>query len=335
MKKLLFLALLAGLLWYLMLPQWRSFDRMGARRTQALARLPKELQVGVMWPFSVNQDGMADGLQLARDEINADGLAAGIPIRLILREGLSWEHAKQIAIEFSSNPNMSAVLGYYDDSEAIKASTMYESSGLLHLIVGVNSSAMTAQGSRYIVRTIQSSEKIARLLARLLADQGHRKYALIYLHTTTAVVDRAALERIELILADNSVYPFRGRFTNIARAVDEKTGTLLVVAQFPNAKGILLPGMTGGVRLADEKRPDAVLVSERTLFDAQGSRAVYIVTPGSTVSLRNVVNEGSYQGKSIVTKGLGGGEKVIVEGIAKVRPGQSVTTQTAQAVHDR
>src|ERR1039458_4165911 len=151
-----------------------------------------------------------------------------------------------------------------------------------------------------------------------------------YLSTTTRVVDRAALNRIELTLADNSVYPFRGRFTNIGRAVDEKTGTLPVVAQFPNAKGILLPGMSGRVRIAGETRADAVLVSERALFAAQGSRAVYVVAPGNKAALRSVVTEGSYQGKSIVTKGLSGGETVIVEGIAKVRPGQSVTVQTAE-----
>jgi len=77
------------------------------------------------------------------------------------------------------------------------------------------------------------------------------------------------------------------------------------------------------------------LVSERALFDERGSKAVYIVTPESKVVLRSVVTEGSYQGKSIVSKGLSGGETVIVEGIAKVRPGQSVTAQTAQASHDR
>src|ERR1017187_2675883 len=153
--------------------------------------------------------------------------------------------------------------------------------------------------------------------------------------STTRVVDRAALNRIELTLADNSVYPFRGRFTNIGRAVDEKTGTLPVVAQFPNAKGILLPGMSGRVRIPGETRADAVLVSERALFAAQGSRAVYVVAPGNKAALRSVVTEGSYQGKSIVTKGLGGGETVIVEGIAKVRPGQSVTVQTAEASQDR
>jgi branched-chain amino acid transport system substrate-binding protein len=179
-RKLLWLLLSAGLLWYLLWPQLRSFDHMGERRFQALGRSPKELLVGVVWPFSVNQDGMADGLQLARDEINAGGLASGIPVRLIEREASSWEQAKQIAIQFSENPNMSAVLGYYDSSEAIKASTIYDPSRLLHLIVGANNTAMTTQGSQYIVRTILSSDKIASELAALAVDRGCRKFALIW-----------------------------------------------------------------------------------------------------------------------------------------------------------
>jgi len=145
-KKLLLLALSAGLLWYLLLPQWRSFAGMGERRFRVLSHPAKEVLVGVLWPFSVNQDGMADGLQLALDEINAGGLAGGLPVRLILREGRTWEESKQIAIEFSNTPNMSAVLGYYDSAEAIKASMMYESSQLLHIIVGANSTTMTARG---------------------------------------------------------------------------------------------------------------------------------------------------------------------------------------------
>jgi membrane fusion protein (multidrug efflux system) len=152
-----------------------------------------------------------------------------------------------------------------------------------------------------------------------------------YLRTVDKV-DRRALARIELILADDSMYPFLGRYANIGRAVDEKTGTLLVEAQFPNPKGILLPGMTGRVRVSLENRPDAVLVPEAAVFDSQGSKAVYIVTPDNAVALRGVVIDGSYQGKSIVAKGLSGGESVIADGRAKVRPGQVVTTRAA---HDR
>ena len=141
---------------------------MGERRFQALSHPAKEVLVEIYWPFSVNRDGMADGLALAQDEINAGGLAGDIPVRLILREGQSWEEAKQIAIEFSENPNLSAVLGYYDSSEAIKASMMYESSRLLHVIVGANSSTMTTRGLKYIVRTVLASDKTARALAKVV-----------------------------------------------------------------------------------------------------------------------------------------------------------------------
>jgi membrane fusion protein (multidrug efflux system) len=151
----------------------------------------------------------------------------------------------------------------------------------------------------------------------------------LYIHTTTGRVDHQALNHIELILADNSTYRFQGRYTTLGRAMDEKTGTLAMVAQFPNPRDVLLPGMSGHVRFAVETRPDAILVSERAVFDAKGSKAVYVVSPENKVALRSVVIEGSYQGRSIINKGLGGGETVIVEGIKKVRPGESVTARRA------
>ena len=181
MRRLLLLTLSAGLLAYTLSPQWRSFDRMGARRFEALSHLPKEILIGVCWPFAANQDGMADGLQLAQDEINSGGLAKGIPIRLVLRDdNFDWEKARRIAVEFSDTPKMSAMLGYYDDTEAIKASAMFESSRLLHLMVGVNNTAMTTHDGQYIVRTILSSDKIARSLARLTVSRGHRRIALLW-----------------------------------------------------------------------------------------------------------------------------------------------------------
>ena len=152
----------------------------------------------------------------------------------------------------------------------------------------------------------------------------------LYLHTVNKI-DRAALNHIELILSDNSVYPSVGRYTNIGRAVDEKTGTLLIVAQFANPKGILLPGMTGRARMTVGDRPDAVLVSERAVFDVPGSKAVYLVTPENRIAVRKVATDGSYQGRSIVTSGLSGGEMVVVDGVAKLHDGQAVTLRAAQA----
>jgi branched-chain amino acid transport system substrate-binding protein len=154
---------------------------MGERRFQALSQTPKEILVGVCWPFEARRDGFADGLHLAQEEINAGGLAHGIPIRLVMRDNRGdWEKAKGIAVDFSNTPSMSAVLGYYDSSIAIKASTMYESSRLLHIIVGSNATSITSHGFDYLVRTVVSSDKIARALARMTANRGHKKIAIIW-----------------------------------------------------------------------------------------------------------------------------------------------------------
>jgi branched-chain amino acid transport system substrate-binding protein len=180
-KKLVFLLAVAALLGYALRSQWQSYDAMGERRDRTLNRLPGEIVAGVCWPFEINRDGMADGLQLALDEINSGRLTGGPPIRLVLRDdNFDWERAKEIAVEFSRMSNMSAVLGYYDDSVAVKASAIFESSRLLHLIVGANSTPMTQRGFSYIVRTTLSSDKIARSLAKMLVDRGYQKFALIW-----------------------------------------------------------------------------------------------------------------------------------------------------------
>jgi membrane fusion protein (multidrug efflux system) len=151
----------------------------------------------------------------------------------------------------------------------------------------------------------------------------------LYLRTYSKI-DREALAHLEFILADSSTYPFRGHYTNIGRAMDAKTGTIPIEAQFPNPTGILVPGMSGKIRLPVEKRKNAVLVADRDVFDLHGSKAVYVVTRGGQVDLRNVEIEGSYEGKSIVAKGLSGGETVVTGEMAKLRPGQRVSPRRVQ-----
>ncbi len=151
---------------------------------------------------------------------------------------------------------------------------------------------------------------------------------MLYLRTVNKV-DQKAMEHIELSLADNTVYPFPGHYTNLARAVDAKTGTLMVQAQFPNPKGILLPGMSGRVRVPLGTLPDAVLVPEQAVFDLQGAKAVYVVSPENRIVLRRVTTEGSYQGQSVIIEGLENGERVVIKETSKLRPGQTVTVRVA------
>jgi len=181
MKKLLLFAAAVGLLIIALSPQLESIENKADRRVKTLARPAKEIVVGVCWPFAINQDGMADGIRLAQEEINSRDLAGGYTIRLVMRDDdFDWQKAKKIALEFADMRNMSAVIGYYDDSVAIKASPIFETSQLLHLIIGANNTAMTSHGFQYLVRTTLTSEKIAQSLARLTLASGHRKIALIW-----------------------------------------------------------------------------------------------------------------------------------------------------------
>jgi multidrug efflux pump subunit AcrA (membrane-fusion protein) len=112
--------------------------------------------------------------------------------------------------------------------------------------------------------------------------------------------------------------------------MDAKTGTIEIEAQFPNPTGILVPGMSGRIRMPIENRKDAVLISGKAVFDLNGSKAVDIVTSEHQVAARNVEIQGSYEGEDVVTKGLGGGELVIVDGMTKLHLGERVSTTFAQ-----
>ena len=82
--------------------------------------------MGVCWPFSVNEDGMENGLQMAMEEIRSGKLAGEYTIRLVIRDdAFDLEKGKSIAREFADTPGMSAVIGYYDDTLAIKASALF------------------------------------------------------------------------------------------------------------------------------------------------------------------------------------------------------------------
>lgn len=181
MRKLLFFLAAVGLLLFVGWPQVETYEQMGEKRFATLGRPAEEVLVGVCWPFSVNEDGMANGLQLALDEINGGRLAGSYAIRLEMRDDkFDEEKAKRIAMDFAATPEMSAVIGYYDDAPAVHASTIFETSRLLHLIAGANNTAMTSHGFQYIVRTILASDKLARSLARMTLNRGYRKVAVLW-----------------------------------------------------------------------------------------------------------------------------------------------------------
>jgi membrane fusion protein (multidrug efflux system) len=136
---------------------------------------------------------------------------------------------------------------------------------------------------------------------------------------------------LELVLADGTRYPLQGRTTTLDRTVDAKTGTIVVEALFPNPEKLIKPGQFGRVRAVVEERPDAILVPQAAVQEIQGAKSVLVVGAEDKVVLRTVTLGERIGDLIIATRGLEAGERVIVEGVQKVRPGMQVKPTTAEA----
>jgi RND family efflux transporter MFP subunit len=128
----------------------------------------------------------------------------------------------------------------------------------------------------------------------------------------------------ELLTADNIVYPFRGRLSFVDRALNLTTGTLNVYVSFPNPNRLLRPGLFGRVRVVLEERPNTLLVPQRAVQVMQGVPSVLVVGNDDKVALRTVTLGERHQDFFIVAEGLKPGERVVVEGLQRAVPGQSV-----------
>ena len=129
---------------------------------------------------------------------------------------------------------------------------------------------------------------------------------------------------LELILADGSVFPHKGKVVIIDRAVDQKTGTLNFAAEFPNPEGQLRPGQFGRVRAVIEMAKDAIVVPKRAVQEIQGMQTVLVVGADNMVALRTIQPGETVGELLIVRDGLKPGERVIVDGVQKARPGSKV-----------
>jgi membrane fusion protein (multidrug efflux system) len=129
---------------------------------------------------------------------------------------------------------------------------------------------------------------------------------------------------LELILADGSIHPEGGRFFFADRQVDVKTGTIQVATLFPNPNNLLRPGQFARIRATVKTRIGALLVPQRAVGEMQGRRLVAVVKADNTVEIRPVKPGVTIGTQWVIDEGLKPGERVVVEGIMKVRPGSKV-----------
>jgi membrane fusion protein (multidrug efflux system) len=130
---------------------------------------------------------------------------------------------------------------------------------------------------------------------------------------------------LELLLGDGTVYPHPGRFVLADRQVDTATGTIRIAAAFPNPSNILRPGQFGRVRATIGLKQGALLVPQRAVTELQGSYQIAIVGKDNKVAIRPVKVGARVGMMWVIEDGLAADEKVVAEGVQKVRDGALVT----------
>jgi multidrug efflux system membrane fusion protein len=140
----------------------------------------------------------------------------------------------------------------------------------------------------------------------------------------------ARLDRIPVLMGTSasSDTPFKGTLQLVDNQVDAKSGTVRVRAVFDNKDGALLPGQFARVRLGQLRTRPAVLVNERAVGTDQSKKFVLVVGADNKALYREVTLGGAVDGLRIVTAGLQPGERIVVNGLQRVRPGALLAPET-------
>lgn len=168
-----------------------------------------------------------------------------------------------------------------------------------------------------------------------LSEPEYLKFAKRINAVSSGLSQATKERRLELILADGSIFPTKGYVLVADRQVDQKTGTIRVAGAFDNPSNILRPGQFARVRAVVEIAKGALLVPQRALIETQGNYQVVVVGADNKASIRPVKTGERVGSNWIITEGLKPGEQVIVEGLMKAKQGTVVNPKRAGVVAER
>ena len=162
------------------------------------------------------------------------------------------------------------------------------------------------------VDVTQSTAQLQRLQSRLQSGQLSR--------------DEMSADKVQLILEDGTVYPSEGKLQFRDVTVDPTTGSVILRILFPNPDEFLLPGMFVRAVIAEGVKDQAILVPQQAVSrNPRGNPLVMLVTAENTVEQRMLTLDRTIGDRWLVSEGLAPGERVIVEGLQRIRPGAPVT----------
>jgi len=186
----------------------------------------------------------------------------------------------------------------------------------------VDEGNLVGHGEATLLATVSASDP-------LLVNFNVSEIEYLKLTDPETVGHRTGELRFDLLLSDESVHPHQGTFRVLDRVVDPQTGTMKVEASFPNPGSYLRPGQFARVRVAVAEKENAILVPQRAVQELQGAKTVMVVDQENKVVVRTIKLGDKVEKDVVVLDGLNAGERVIVEGMQKVRPGTQVNPQVA------
>lgn len=132
---------------------------------------------------------------------------------------------------------------------------------------------------------------------------------------------------VQLQLGDEKEFARQGYIESLDNRLDAGTGSILLRAVFPNSDGKIVPGLFARIRVPLSDRYPALVIEERSIGTDQGQKFVLTLSPTNTVQYRSVQLGPVINGRRVVRSGLSAGEEIVVNGLARVRPGMPVTAQ--------
>jgi multidrug efflux system membrane fusion protein len=164
-----------------------------------------------------------------------------------------------------------------------------------------------------IYASFNADEQVVTRALRTLAEEG-----------ASSEIDRIP---VQMGTGASDGTPYKGRMQLIDNQVDTKSGTVRVRAVFDNADGRLIPGQFARLLMGQPKSEPALLISERAVGTDQNKKFVMVVSPDNKAEYREVALGVSVDGMRMVTGGLHAGERIVVKGLQRVRPGAVVAPE--------
>jgi membrane fusion protein (multidrug efflux system) len=187
----------------------------------------------------------------------------------------------------------------------------------------INVGNLVGRGASTLLTQISKVDPIRLRVS--ISEREYLQFARRPAETGRAANEAAAAGApFEMILADGSLHKYGGRLAFADRLVDPTTGTLLIDIAFPNPDRLVRPGQYGRARVAVDFRRNAILVPQKAVSTLQDIDNVSVVTADNKVETRQVRTGARVGTLWVIESGLNPGDRVIVEGVQKVRPGMTV-----------